>query len=344
MLPRFFRKQKWSFFHAMPIILALAFLVVAPNVVLSFPSNRLLLKRHATTPITFSIQPRTISLSEMKNTLNDAAGKSKSRGQKRLYVPKPSKRRSLGFGSSLKEFMMQYSTMGASPKYLDDIDKYRGYVRARERFYRYNVTEYEALEQKGLLDRIVSKEIRDDYRRRKKFYLSDWTDAFQKKNIKKVVPAILFLYFSCLAPAVSFGTIASQITTGSIGIVEFLLSSGLSGMAYAGIVQGLVVSISSLSNHPPLTLPRSCSLFLSSWCQFSVDSQWRLLLQQGLPSPSFQVCSDSAPSTRSHSFRYTPGLGCGRASSSSFLAWVDPVNSFGSVRALQMRFSTLSSA
>jgi hypothetical protein len=48
--------------------------------------------------------------------------------------------------------------------------------------------------------------------------------------MKKVIPAILFLYFACLSPAISFGTIASQITNGSIGIVEFLLSAGCSGM------------------------------------------------------------------------------------------------------------------
>ena len=48
--------------------------------------------------------------------------------------------------------------------------------------------------------------------------------------MRQVVPAILFLYFACLSPAVSFGTIASEITNGSIGIVEFLLSSGISGM------------------------------------------------------------------------------------------------------------------
>ena len=69
---------------------------------------------------------------------------------------------------------------------------------------------------------------RADLRRRGKYYKSDWTDAFQKK--RQVLPAILFLYFACLSPAVSFGTIASEITGGSIGIVEFLLSSGMSGM------------------------------------------------------------------------------------------------------------------
>ena len=69
---------------------------------------------------------------------------------------------------------------------------------------------------------------RNDIRTRSKYYKSDWTDAFSDMN--KVIPAVLFLYFACLSPAVSFGTIASQITDGSIGIVEFLVSCGGSGM------------------------------------------------------------------------------------------------------------------
>ena len=68
----------------------------------------------------------------------------------------------------------------------------------------------------------------DDIKRRRKCYASDWTDGFKKKG--QVIPAVLFLYFACLSPTVSFGTIANQITNGNIGIVEFLLSSGLSGM------------------------------------------------------------------------------------------------------------------
>lgn len=77
----------------------------------------------------------------------------------------------------------------------------------------------------------VSDDMKDDVIRRRQSYLSDWTDAFRYK--RTVIPAILFLYFACLAPAVSFGTIASQITLGSMGIVEFLLSCGVSGMLYA---------------------------------------------------------------------------------------------------------------
>ena len=73
-----------------------------------------------------------------------------------------------------------------------------------------------------------SFQIRNDFLRRQKYYISDWTDAFKKK--RQVIPAVLFLYFACLAPAVSFGTISSEITNGSMGVVEFLLGSGVAGM------------------------------------------------------------------------------------------------------------------
>jgi hypothetical protein len=120
-----------------------------------------------------------------------------------------------------------------SPKYLEAIDTYRGYRRQIILKKLYNVTEAKEVESipKAFFDRIVSEDMKGDVRRRRKVYASDWTDAF--KDMKKVVPGILFLYFACLAPAVSFGTIASQLTQGSIGIVEFLLSAGVSGMLYA---------------------------------------------------------------------------------------------------------------
>jgi hypothetical protein len=121
-----------------------------------------------------------------------------------------------------------------SPAYLEQIDKYRGYRRKIILKKLYNVTNIPVdvvSERKTIFDRIVSQDMTNDVRRRRKVYVSDWTDGF--KEMKKVIPAILFLYFACLAPAVSFGTIASQITQGSMGIVEFLLSAGLSGMAYS---------------------------------------------------------------------------------------------------------------
>ena len=97
---------------------------------------------------------------------------------------------------------------------------------------------------------------RDDIKRRSKVYASDWTDAF--KDMNKVVPAVLFLYFACLSPAVSFGTIASQITNGSIGIVEFLVSCGCSGMVRFHL------EIILLSTTIGLTSMKCCSFTPSS--------------------------------------------------------------------------------
>lgn len=151
----------------------------------------------------------------------------------------------------LRRLQVQSSQSDAnfSPKYLEQIDKYRGYRRKimiQKQYDNKNITAAAALEDekklseaakkpRSLLQKIfhffVSDAMLEDVRLRKSLYLSDWTDAFSNK--RQVVPAILFLYFSCLAPAVSFGTIASQITQGSMGIVEFLLSAGLSGMLYS---------------------------------------------------------------------------------------------------------------
>lgn len=78
---------------------------------------------------------------------------------------------------------------------------------------------------------LATSQMRNDILRRRKYYVSDWTDAFKKK--RQVIPAVLFLYFACLAPAVSFGTISSEITSGSMGVVEFLLGSGFAGMLYS---------------------------------------------------------------------------------------------------------------
>jgi len=83
----------------------------------------------------------------------------------------------------------------------------------------------------SLFRAVVSQELRNDFNRRKSWYISDWTDALKEK--RQSIAGILFLYFACLAPVVSFGTIATQITEGSIGVVEFLLGSGVAGMLYS---------------------------------------------------------------------------------------------------------------
>lgn len=85
----------------------------------------------------------------------------------------------------------------------------------------------------GSLERFAPKYwlqgLRDDLKRRVPLYLSDWTDGFRFKSVS----VILFLYFACLGPVVAFGGLTSALTGGSMGVVEFLLSSGATGMLYA---------------------------------------------------------------------------------------------------------------
>ena len=60
-------------------------------------------------------------------------------------------------------------------------------------------------------------------------YKSDWTDGLNQKSLS----AILFLFFTCLAPVVAFGGLTNIITDGTIGVIEFILSCGISGMVYS---------------------------------------------------------------------------------------------------------------
>lgn len=99
--------------------------------------------------------------------------------------------------------------------------------------------------------------LRDDLKRRLPLYLSDWSDGFRFKSI----PVILFLYFACLAPVVAFGGLTSTLTGGSMGVIEFLLSSGCAGMFYA------VFSGQPLTFIAPTGLTLAFTTALYSFCR-----------------------------------------------------------------------------
>lgn len=75
--------------------------------------------------------------------------------------------------------------------------------------------------------------LRADIMRRSKFYKSDWLDALTAKNRGKSLASICFLFFACLSPAVTFGMAFAEATGGQLGVVETILSSGISGVLYA---------------------------------------------------------------------------------------------------------------
>jgi len=71
--------------------------------------------------------------------------------------------------------------------------------------------------------------IKGDIERRWSWYTHDWTDGVNRKT----AAAVGFLYFACLAPCIAFGGITNVITHGTIGVVEFLISTGAAGILYS---------------------------------------------------------------------------------------------------------------
>jgi mannitol/fructose-specific phosphotransferase system IIA component (Ntr-type) len=68
-----------------------------------------------------------------------------------------------------------------------------------------------------------------DIRRRAPHYAGDFRAGLHPK----CVAATLFLFFACLAPAVTFGGLMAVETGGAIGAVEMLLATAICGVAFA---------------------------------------------------------------------------------------------------------------
>lgn len=69
----------------------------------------------------------------------------------------------------------------------------------------------------------------DDVRRKASTFKKEFRDGIHPKT----VGATLFLFFACLAPAVTFGGLMGQFTGGQIGAVEMLVSTAIGGIIYA---------------------------------------------------------------------------------------------------------------
>ncbi|MHC5108901.1 MAG: PTS sugar transporter subunit IIA [Planctomycetota bacterium] len=71
--------------------------------------------------------------------------------------------------------------------------------------------------------------LRNDIKRRTVHYASDFKDGLHPK----CAGATLFLFFACLAPAVTFGGVMGVATDGQIGAVEMILASAVCGVVFA---------------------------------------------------------------------------------------------------------------
>ena len=68
-----------------------------------------------------------------------------------------------------------------------------------------------------------------DIKRRGACYASDFSDGVHPK----VLASVLFLFFACLAPAVTFGGVLAELTDNQIGVVEMLVATAIGGVLYA---------------------------------------------------------------------------------------------------------------
>jgi len=74
----------------------------------------------------------------------------------------------------------------------------------------------------------------NDLARRLPFYLSDWKDGLWGfKAIRKTAAATLFIYFSCLLPAMIFGIVNHINTEGAIDVKRTVLSQAIGGIIFS---------------------------------------------------------------------------------------------------------------
>ncbi|MCH2115560.1 MAG: PTS sugar transporter subunit IIA [Pirellulales bacterium] len=97
-----------------------------------------------------------------------------------------------------------------------------------------------------------------DLRRRLPHYVSDFRDGLHTKSLAST----LFLFFACLAPAVTFGGIMAELTGHHIGAVEMIVGSALCGVVYA-----------LLAGQPLIILGGTGPLLVYTWLLYVLCSQ-----------------------------------------------------------------------
>eukprot|EP00457_Paulinella_chromatophora_P003047 gb/GEZN01003052.1/.p1 GENE.gb/GEZN01003052.1/~~gb/GEZN01003052.1/.p1 ORF type:complete len:662 (-),score=68.43 gb/GEZN01003052.1/:227-2212(-) len=61
------------------------------------------------------------------------------------------------------------------------------------------------------------------------YYLSDFRDAYDMQCLS----SIIFIFFACLTPAITFGGVMGISTGGRIGVIEMLLGTSMGGIIYS---------------------------------------------------------------------------------------------------------------
>ena len=77
-----------------------------------------------------------------------------------------------------------------------------------------------------------------DIKRKKPFFLSDFKDALAVQSIA----SIIFIYFACLTPIITFGGLLGDATDNNIAAIESLVSGFIVGVTY-GLFSGQPLTI-----------------------------------------------------------------------------------------------------
>lgn len=74
----------------------------------------------------------------------------------------------------------------------------------------------------------------DDFKRRSRFYLSDFADGiFGDRSLYKTVSTTIFLYFSVLLPCIAFGVVDTNNTDGQIDPKKTMIGQAVGGVFFA---------------------------------------------------------------------------------------------------------------
>lgn len=71
--------------------------------------------------------------------------------------------------------------------------------------------------------------IKADLEKRRPHYLSDWTDIWSQK----VLSSTLFIFFTSIAPAITFSLFVTESTNDELGAIEILLSTAITGVIFS---------------------------------------------------------------------------------------------------------------
>lgn len=93
----------------------------------------------------------------------------------------------------------------------------------------------------------IGRGIRDEICSRSQHWSSDWLDGVRdRKSSHKLISTVLFLYFSCLLPAIAFGTLNGANTSGYFSVCKTIIAQGIGGIIHSVLsTQPLVILLST---------------------------------------------------------------------------------------------------